>query len=101
MGMELLVAGAIAAAGAAAGVYSANKQASAQREATQQAEHNQKKVAEQARQDQRRQNANQADVGGILQGNVNSALSGGSTLLTGAGGVSNDRLNLGAGNRLG
>lgn len=101
MGMELLVAGAIAAAGAAAGVYSANKQASAQREATQQAERNQKKVAEQARQDQRRQNANRADVGGILQGNVNSALSGGSTLLTGAGGVSNDRLNLGAGNRLG
>ena len=101
MGMEMLATGLFAVAGAAAGVYSANKQASAQREATQQAERNQKKVAEQARQDQRRQNANQADVGGILQGNVDSALSGGSTLLTGAGGVSNDRLNLGACSRLG
>lgn len=101
MGVELVAGALFAAAGAAAGIYSANKQASAQREATQQAERNQKKVAEQARQDQRRQNANRADVGGILQGNVNSALSGGSTLLTGAGGVSNDRLNLGAGNRLG
>ena len=101
MGMELLVAGAIAAAGAAAGVYSANKQASAQREATQQAERNQKKVSEQARQDQRRQNANSADVSGILQGNIDSSLSGGSTLLTGAGGGSTDRRNLGAGNKLG
>ena len=101
MGVELLAAGAFALLGAATGVYSANKQANAQRAATQQAERNQQKVAEQARQDQRRQNANSADGSGILQGNIDSSLSGGSTLLTGAGGVSNDRLNLGAGNKLG
>lgn len=96
-----IIAGAIVGVSAAASMYSANKQARAQRAATEQAEQNQKKVAEQARQDQRRQNQNSADISGILQGNVDAGLSGGSTLLTGAGGVSNDQLQLGAGNKLG
>ena len=49
----------------------------------------------------RRQNGNRADVSGILAQNQNAALSGGSTLLTGAGGVNRDQLNLGGGNTLG
>ena len=97
----VIVAGALAVAGAAASVYSSSKQARAERGAAKQAERQQQKVAEQARQDERKQNAQQADISGILQGNIDSSLSGGSTLLTGAGGVSNDRLNLGAGNKLG
>lgn len=99
--MSGVILGAVAVAGAAASVYSANKQARAGRDAAKQAERQQQKVAEQARQDERKQNAQQADISGILQGNIDSSLSGGSTLLTGAGGVSNDRLNLGAGNKLG
>lgn len=99
--MSGVILGAVAVAGAAASVYSASKQARAERGAAKQAERQQKKVAEQARQDERKQNAQQADISGILQGNIDSSLSGGSTLLTGAGGVSNDRLNLGAGNKLG
>lgn len=96
-----LVGAALALVGGAASVYSASKQARADRGAAKQAERQQQKVAEQARQDERKQNAQQADISGILQGNIDSSLSGGSTLLTGAGGVSNDRLNLGAGNKLG
>lgn len=87
--------------GAGASIYSSNKQVKADRAASKQAERQQQKIAEQARADERRQNQNKADVSGILLDNINSALSGGSTLLTGAGGVSNDRLNLGAGNKLG
>lgn len=99
--VEGLVLGGLALATAGAGVYSASKTARAERGAAKQAERQQQKVAEQARQDERRQNQNQADVSGILQGNIDTGLSGGSTLLTGAGGVSNNQLNLGAGNKLG
>lgn len=95
----IMAVGALVGAGMSA--YSSNNQARAQRAATKQSERNQQKIAEQARADERRQNQNKADVSGILQDNINTALSGGSTLLTGAGGVSNDRLNLGAGNKLG
>lgn len=97
-----IIAGAVVAGvSAVANMYSSSKQARAERGAAKQAERQQQKVAEQARQDERKQNAQQADISGILQGNIDSSLSGGSTLLTGAGGVSNDRLNLGAGNKLG
>lgn len=92
---------AVAAAGTAASVYSANKQAKAQDRATKQAEENAKKTAEQSAQATRRQQSNQADISGILAENQNSMLSGGSTLLSGAGGVDSKRLNLGGGSTLG
>ena len=88
-------AGAMAAAGAAASVYSGNKQAKAQEAASKRAE----QQAAQQRQQQRKQEGQSADVGSILDQNTNAGLSGGSTLLTGAGGVGD--LNLGAGGKLG
>lgn len=101
MGIGTAILGAALLASSVANTRVANKQARAQRDATRQAERQQQKIAEQARADERRQNQNSADISGILESNTNPALSGGSTLLTGAGGVSNDRLNLGAGNKLG
>lgn len=92
-------AGAMAAAGAAASVYSGNKQAKAQEAASKRAEQQAKEQAAQQRQQQRKQGGQSADVGSILDQNTNSGLSGGSTLLTGAGGVGD--LNLGAGGKLG
>lgn len=100
MGVGAALIGA-ALIGGAASAYSASQAARAERSAAKQAERQQQKVAEQARQDERKQNQNQADISGILQGNIDTGLSGGSTLLTGAGGVSNNQLNLGAGNKLG
>lgn len=92
-------AGAMAAAGAAASVYSGNKQAKAQEAASRRAEQQAKEQAAQQRQQQRKQGGQSADVGSILDQNTNAGLSGGSTLLTGAGGVGD--LNLGAGGKLG
>ncbi len=92
---------AVAAAGAAASTYSANKQAKAQDRATRQAEENAKKQSEQAAQTTRRQQQNQADVSGILAMNQNGGLSGGSTLLSGAGGVNKNQMSLGGGSTLG
>lgn len=92
-------AGAMAAAGAAASVYSGNKQAKAQEAASKRAEQQAKEQAAQQRQQQRKQGGQSADVGSILDQNTNAGLSGGSTLLTGAGGVG--ELNLGAGGKLG
>lgn len=86
---------------AAASMYSANKQAKAQDRATRQAEENAKKQAEQSAQATRRQQQNQADVSGILAMNQDSGLSGGSTLLSGAGGVNKNQMSLGGGSTLG
>lgn len=94
-----IVGGAIAAASAAASVYSSNKQAKAQEAASKRAEQQAKEQAAQQRQKQRKQGGQSADVGSILDQNTNAGLSGGSTLLTGAGGVGD--LNLGAGGKLG
>ena len=96
-----MILGGLALAGAAASVYSSNKQAKAQESAAKRQEAAQKQAAEEARQSERRQNQNTADVSGILQQNTDATLSGGSTLLTGAGGVTNDQFNLGKGNKLG
>ena len=90
---------AAAAASAASSTYQGNKQARAQESATRQAEQQAKANAEASAQAQRKQEMNQADVSGILQQNQNASMSGGSTLLTGAGGVSN--LPLGGGGTLG
>ena len=100
MGIELAIGGLIAAVGAATTIYTANKQEAAQRDAARQAEESAKRQAEQQRQETRRQNAQQADVSGILQQNAANA-GGGTTLLTGAGGVNRNDLNLGQGNTLG
>lgn len=91
----------MAAMGAAASMYSANKQAKAQDRATRQAEENAKKQAEQSAQATRRQQQNQADVSGILSMNQDGGLSGGSTLLSGAGGVNKNQMSLGGGSTLG
>lgn len=96
----VIVGGAIAAASAAASVYSSNKQAKAQAAASRKAEEQSKAQAAQQRQQQRRQEGQSADVGAILDQNANAGLSGGSTLLTGAGGVKNNQMSLGGGGNL-
>lgn len=93
-------AGAIAAASAAASVYSGNKQAKAQNRAARQAEQQANEEATRQRQQQRRQEGQSADIGSILDQNSNSGLSGGSTLLTGAGGVKDNQMSLGGGGSL-
>lgn len=101
MGVETLVLGALTIASAATSSRAASKQARAQREATAQAERQAMKAEEQSRQAERKANAQQADVSGILAQNQNEMLSGGETLLTGAQGVDPKKLNLGQGNTLG
>lgn len=98
----VIVGGAIAAASAAASVYSSNKQAKAQAAASRKAEEQAKAKAQaaQQRQQQRRQEGQSADVGAILDQNANAGLSGGSTLLTGAGGVKDNQMSLGGGGNL-
>ncbi len=96
----VIVGGAIAAASAAASVYSSNKQAKAQAAASRKAEEQAKAQAAQQRQQQRRQEGQSADVGAILDQNANAGLSGGSTLLTGAGGVKDNQMSLGGGGSL-
>lgn len=96
----VIVGGAIAAASAAASVYSSNKQAKAQAAASRKAEEQAKAQAAQQHQQQRRQEGQSADVGAILDQNANAGLSGGSTLLTGAGGVKNNQMSLGGGGNL-
>ena len=96
----VIVGGAIAAASAAASVYSSNKQAKAQAAASRKAEEQAKAQAAQQRQQQRRQEGQSADVGAVLDQNANAGLSGGSTLLTGAGGVKNNQMSLGGGGNL-
>lgn len=99
MSGAIVAGGVIAAASAAASVYSSKKQAKAQEAASKRAEQQAKEQAAQQRQQQRKQEGSSANVGSILEQNMNSGLSGGSTLLTGAGGVGD--LNLGAGGKLG
>lgn len=101
MGIETIALGAIALASAAASTYQGNKQARAQRRAAEQAEQQARRADEQSRQAMRKQNAQQADVSGILAQNQNEMLSGGETLLTGAQGIDEKKLNLGKGNTLG
>lgn len=96
----VIVGGAIAAASAAASVYSSRKQAKATAVASRKAEQQAQAQAAQQRQQQRKQEGNAADVGAILDQNANSGLSGGSTLLTGAGGVKNNQMSLGGGGNL-
>lgn len=93
------MSGAITAA--MVGMAAANKQAKAQDRATRQAEENAKKQAEQSAQATRRQQQNRADVSGILSMNQDGGLSGGSTLLSGAGGVNKNQMSLGGGSTLG
>lgn len=92
---------ATAAAAAATSIYSANKQAKSQQAAMKQAEKQAEQTAAQQRQAMRRQEGKTADVGAILNQNANPSLSGGSTLLTGAGGVKNDQMSLGSASTLG
>lgn len=99
MSGAIVAGGVIAAASAAASVYSSKKQAKAQEAASKRAEQQAKEQAAQQRQQQRKQDSQFADVSAILQQNANSALSAGSTLLTGAGGA--DTGALGAGGKLG
>lgn len=86
----------VAVAGAT--MYSANQQ----KKATQRAADMQAKESERQRKEQEqqfnRQNQNQVDVGSILDGNVGGEM--GSTLLTGAQGISRDQLSLGKGSNL-
>ena len=83
----------------AAAMWAAGAMAAAGAAASKRAEQQAKEQATQQRQQQRKQEGSSANVGSILEQNMNSGLSGGSTLLTGAGGVGD--LNLGAGGKLG
>lgn len=89
------------AVGAAASMYSSNKQARAQKAAAKEAERNNEITQAKAREDMRRQNAKEADVSSIYEQNLDQNASGGSTMLTGAGGIANSDLTLGKGNKLG
>lgn len=98
MGMEMLGMGLIMAGSAALSAKSQSKiaksQAKTQANAAEQAKQNAEKQAEQQREAMRMQNQKSADIGSILQDNTNDLLSGGSTLLTGAGGVDDKELTL-------
>lgn len=96
----VIIGGALAAASAAASVYSSRKQAKATAAASRKAEQQAQAQAAQQRQQQRRQEGNSANVGAILEQNANPGLSGGSTLLTGAGGVKDNQMSLGGGGNL-
>ncbi len=86
----------IAVAGAT--MYSANQQKKAtKRAADMQAQESQRQLKEQQQQFNR-QNQNQVDVSGMLDGNSGGEM--GSTLLTGASGISKDQLTLGKGSNL-
>lgn len=90
------VATAIVAVGAS--VYSANQQSKAtKRAADMQAQESERQRKEQEQQFNR-QNQNQVDVSGMLEGNTGAEM--GTTLLTGAQGISKDQLTLGKGSNL-
>lgn len=86
---------------AAAGLYGSMKQSHAQKKAAAQAQKQNEITQEQAREDMRRQNAQEADLTSIYEQNLDAGASGGSTMLTGAGGIANSDLTLGKGNKLG
>lgn len=86
---------------AAASLYGSHKQASAQKKAAAQAEKQNALTQQQAREDMRRQNAQEADLSSIYEPNLDAGTSGGSTMLTGAEGIANSDLTLGKGNKLG
>ena len=98
MGMEMLGMGLIMARPQS---KVAKSQAKSQANAAEQAKQNAEKQAEQQREAMRMQNQKSADIGSILQDNTNDLLSGGSTLLTGAGGVDDKELTLGKKSTLG
>lgn len=86
---------------AAASLYGSQKQAHAQKKAAAQAEKQNALTQQQAREDMRRQNAQEADLSSIYEQNLDAGASGGSTMLTGAQGVGSSDLTLGKGNKLG
>ena len=84
--------------GAGASIYSSNQQAKATKKAADmQAQESERQRKEQEQQFNR-QNQNQVDVAGMLAGNTGAEM--GTTLLTGAQGVSKDQLTLGKGSNL-
>jgi Flp pilus assembly protein TadB len=86
----------VAVAGAT--MYSAHQQKKAtQRAADMQAQESQRQLKEQQQQFNR-QNQNQVDVSGMLEGNSGGEM--GTTLLTGAQGIAKDQLTLGKGSNL-
>lgn len=86
----------VAVAGAT--MYSANQQKKATKQAADmQAQESQRQLKEQQQQFNR-QNQNQVDVSGMLEGNTGGEM--GTTLLTGAQGISKDQLTLGKGSNL-
>lgn len=96
--MSGVAVAAAAVVGAGASIYSSRQQA----KATKQAADMQAKESERQRKEQEqqfnRQNQNQVDVSGMLEGNIGGEM--GTTLLTGAQGISKDQLTLGKGSSL-
>ncbi len=105
MGMEMLGMGLLMAGSAALSSHTqsraARRQASAQKDATEEAKRNAEKQAEQQREQMRMQNQKTADLSKILGDNTNDLLSGGQTMLTGAGGVDQNDMTLGKKSALG
>lgn len=83
---------------AGASIYSSNQQAKAQKRAADMQAEESKKQLSQQQQQFNRQNQNQVDISGMLDGNVGGQM--GATLLTGASGVSKDQMTLGKGSTL-
>ena len=82
-------------------LFSLTEPASAQKDATEEAKRNAEKQAEQQREQMRMQNQKTADLSKILGDNTNDLLSGGQTMLTGAGGVDQNDMTLGKKSALG
>ena len=83
---------------AGATMYSANQQKKATKKAADmQAQESQRQLKAQEQQFNR-QNQNQVDIGGLLEGNAGGEM--GTTLLTGAQGIARDQLSLGKGSSL-
>jgi len=97
--MSGIVMGTIAVASAAAGMYSANKQAKAQKAAADRQAEASKQALNQQKTAFNRENQQQADLGGILEGS-GAASESGSTLLTSPTGTDRDQFKLGKGTSL-
>ncbi len=92
---------AVAATAATVSAVQQHESARRQKNANRKAEQQARETKELSAQENRRQNANEADISSILEQNSNAGLSGGSTLLNGAQGVDKSKLNLGGGSTLG
>lgn len=95
--MSGVAVGVTAAAAAGASIYSSRQQAKAQKSAADQQARASAAALNQQQQEFNKANQNQVDISGILQDNTGQ---GSATMLTGAGGVGRNNMQLGGGSSL-